>query len=151
MKNYSCHQPDFCLAHTRAQSISTVHKNAIIKMQRSTLWKNNEYTFKLNKLSEYNKLGCSKWNKAMRPLLSNFTLIFIVHNLAPKVIRICQLSLICRLNRHSRIRFHVYMWVHMWLFIQDPLENAARVSEACRPALEVRGFRFQRNSPQGDT
>lgn len=56
---------------------------------------NNEYTFKLNKLSEYNKMGCSDWHKAMWALLSNFTLIFIVHNLAPKVIRICQLSLIC--------------------------------------------------------
>lgn len=35
----------------------------------------------------------------------------------------------------------------MWLFTQGPLENAARVSEACRPADEVKGFRVPRNSP----
>lgn len=35
----------------------------------------------------------------------------------------------------------------MWLFTQGPLENAARVSEACRPAHEVKGFRVPHNSP----
>lgn len=35
----------------------------------------------------------------------------------------------------------------MWLFTQGPLENAARVSEACRPADEVKGFRVPHNSP----
>ncbi len=35
----------------------------------------------------------------------------------------------------------------MWLFTQGPLENAARVSEACRPADEVKGFWVPHNSP----
>lgn len=35
----------------------------------------------------------------------------------------------------------------MWLFTQGPLENAAGVSEACRPADEVKGFRVPHNSP----
>lgn len=37
--------------------------------------------------------------------------------------------------------------VPMWLFTQGPLENAARVSEACRRADEVKGFRVPHNSP----
>lgn len=37
--------------------------------------------------------------------------------------------------------------VRMWLFTQGPLENAARVSEACRPTDEVKGFRVPHNSP----
>lgn len=37
--------------------------------------------------------------------------------------------------------------VCMWLFTQGSLENAARVSEACRPAHEVKEFRVPHNSP----
>lgn len=37
--------------------------------------------------------------------------------------------------------------LHMWLFTLSPLLNAARVSEACRPADETRGFRFPYNLP----
>ena len=53
--------------------------------------------------------------------------------------------------RHSRSRYACGVWmcecVHVWLFTQGPLENAARVSEACRPAHEVKGFRVAHNSP----
>ncbi len=35
----------------------------------------------------------------------------------------------------------------MWLFTLGPLENAAKVSEACRPADEVKGFGVPHNSP----
>lgn len=41
----------------------------------------------------------------------------------------------------------LYEHVCLWLFTQGPLENAARVSEACRPADEVKGFRVPHNSP----
>lgn len=41
----------------------------------------------------------------------------------------------------------VCVCVCTWLFTQGPLENAARVSEACRPADEVKGFRVPHNSP----
>lgn len=111
--------------------------------------------FQESKLSNYRQ---GKWwererDKAKMVPFSDSVPHMVHHSTTspkPAVTAICNSQMYLNI-RHSRTRYVVYgcvcLCVHMWLFTQGPLENAARVSEACRPADEVKGFRVSHNSP----